>query len=284
MKLRAVVQFRGDKLAFVSAWNSGAARKIELGVITLEPDSVEYQTLRATYDEYARTHRMVWAERRLVDYDADELRSYEILELRVNRSAGPGGNAYAIAYAEDITCSICGRRTLRQVSDLTVQLRDFLDSDLVDGDKFADLHITDNAEIILSDRIRPVLEQWQSRDLSFRPLHTLDESSASPKYWQLVVDATIGPALDPSPVERNAICKNCQRPREVLFTLLPGALGSEFYFSRASLQDASIFRTRDEFGRGPIYQPIYFISQTLYRSLDAARATGFTVQPAHLRD
>jgi hypothetical protein len=170
------------------------------------------------------------------------------------------------------------------VDNLTIKLEDFLDADLEHGTEFADLHITDNAEIIASDRVQSLLTQQHSDAFSFREVHFAEKPVFAPRYWHLVVHSTTGPALEPSPVERSALCPGCGKPREILFSALPGARGSEFYFSRSSIQGELIYKTTDEFGRAPSFQPIYFISQKLYRLFAVAEITGLWVQPAHLKD
>jgi hypothetical protein len=225
---------------------------------------------------------MTWYERVYPRYSNKELASVEIFWLDILGRGGEVNNSLADVYATELACPACGRVTYSQTRDL------FLDLARKDPDRFEipyfrdDICETDFHEVIVSQKLKEVLECHGAAGLRFRTV----ESIARPRpgrriYSQMVVEPTIGPAIEPSRVQRQGLCAKCGKYRSVLLPL-PGTLQAELYFSRSSYLGASIMRTVDEFGSGPRYGQLLIVNQAMYRLLRANHVSGFVVHPAHL--
>lgn len=283
MRELARIQFRGDSHAFEAAWNTRSENKIEYGVIAIYKDDPLYEAIRQLFAQYALSHAMSWYERVYVKYSAKELASYELLKLDILGRAGVGNNELANVYATEPVCQVCGRISYRQIRDLA------LDLTLQEPERYEtpyfqhDICETDFFEVVVTRKLRDLLEAQRVSGLSFRSIEAVSTQLSTAKlYYQLLVEPTIGPIVEPSRIQRLKPCTNCGRYQEVLLDALPGTKESEFYFPRASYDGAWIMKTADEFGRGPRYGPKLIIDQDLYRLMRRNRVSGFMVQPAHL--
>jgi hypothetical protein len=282
MRELARIQFRGDKADYVEAWNSRSDHKIEYGVIAVYRDDPAYHELRQLFREKELDHPMTWYERVYPRYSNKELATVEVFWLDILGRGGEGNNSLAEVYATELACPACGRLEYSQKRDLILDLA-MRNPDRCETAFFRDdICKTDFHEVIVSQKLKELLEVHGTAGLSFRSV----ESIARPRpgrriYSQIVVEPTIGPAIEPSRVRRQGLCAKCGKYRSVLLPL-PGTLEAELYFSRSSYSGESIMRTVDEFGSGPRYGQLLIVNQALYRVLRANRVSGFVVHPAHL--
>lgn len=283
MRNLARIQFRGESHAFETAWNSRSEYKIEYGLIAIYKDNPAYEVMRQLFTQYALRYTMSWHERVYVKYSARELASCTLLRLDILGHAGAGNNTSANVYVTEPICQVCGRISYRQIRDLALDLTQ-QEPDLYETPYFRhDICETDFFEVVVTRRLKDLLETQRISGISFRPVEAVStQHSPTKSYYQLFVKPTMGPLVEPSRIQYLKFCTNCGQYQEVLLDALTGTKESEFYFPKASYGGAEIMKTTDEFGRGPRYGPQLIISQDLYRLMRRNRVSGFAVQPVHL--
>ena len=283
MRELARIQFRGDSYAFEAAWNIRSDHKIKYGLIAIHKDDPAYVAMRQLFDQYALSHTMSWYERVYAKYSAKELASYELLQLDIVGRAGVGNNEFANVYVTELACRVCGRVSYRQIRDLVLDFTQ-KEPDRYETPYFQhDICKTDFFEVIITRKLKELLEVQGVPGISFRPIEAIPTQRSSSKlYFQLLVEPTIGSIVEPTRIQRLRFCANCGQYQEVLLDALPGTKESEFCFPRASYARDQIMKTVDEFGRGPRYEPKLIISQDMYRLMRRNRISGFVVQPVHL--
>jgi hypothetical protein len=148
-----------------------------------------------------------------------------------------------------------------------------------------DICETDFHEIIISGKVRSLIEKNEIKGIAVRPVNYVASAKEfSRPYYQLIVAESIGPLAAPSPVQRLNPCEVCGHHKEVLMDALPGTGRSEFYFKRSSYGGQWILSTSDCFGRVPDFQCKTIINQQFYRLLGQYEVNGFWVEPVHLID
>lgn len=288
MRELARIQIRGDAAAFENAWNARYAwigPKIMYGMVAIHKDEPAYERMRQLFADFATEHNMTWFERVHVEYSDQELAFFELLTLHVTGNAGEGNNAFAAVYLAEPRCDTCGRVEHRQVRNLVVDLL-AVEADPYEIGYFQhDLCETRFHEVLVSDKVKSLLEEHQVPGIALRPVEHISADVVIPRpYYQLLIEPEIGPLIEPSPIERLDLCETCGQYKQVFLTALPGEKGSEFYFPRSSYTGEWLMRTTDQFGRVPNLSSELIISQKLYRLLKEHHVTGFWVQPAHLID
>ena len=283
MRELARIQVRGETSDFERTWNARSATKIEYGVIAIYKDGPVYEGIREVFSEFAKEHPMSWHEEVEVEYTVRELSSFELLRLEVQGRAGPGDNSCAPVYAEEVVCGTCGRTSYRQVRDMVLDFSAKQEDGYETGYFKHDLCETGFSELVVSGKVKMLIEQNLVPGVTLRPIDSVVESPAAFRpYFQLLVRQQIGPLIDPTRIQRHDLCGTCGQYKQVLFDARAPIKGSEFYFLRNSYAGAWIMTTTDQFGRGPRYRGALVINQAFYRLLKNAHVTGMWVQPAYL--
>lgn len=283
MRELARIQFRGDTRGFINAWNADSGIKIEQRVVALYKDSVDYKRMSELFATLSEKHNMTWFERAEVEYTETELSTFEILSLHIIGRAGMGNNEYGNVYSTEQICRSCGRvehiQTRSLILDLLSQEQDELEIGLFQHD----ICETDFHEVIVSERVKLLLEINHVPGIGLQLVEHKDAEVYVPdSYFQLRVAATIGPLVEPTRIERLHLCNGCTAYQQVLLGAIPGSKESELYFSRNSYSGQWIMQTSEHFGRVPEFHSRLLINQDLYRLLKDSNVTGFWVQPAHL--
>ena len=283
MRELARIQFRGDARPFIVDWNARSSLKIEQRVVALYKDEPVYENMRRLFDTFARQHSMSWIERVEVEYSEEELISYDLLTLHVTGRAGIGNDRYADVYTRESACQACGRIRYYQAHNMVLDFS-AREADTEEIQYFShDFCETDFYEVIVSDKVKVILNDNQVRGVVLRPVENISTSIAPSRvYYQLLVESQIGPLVPPSRIQRLEQCETCGQYKQVLLDAWPGSKESEFYFLRSDYRGDQIVRTSDQFGRVPNYASKFLISRYLYCLLKEHDITGFWVQPAHL--
>ena len=205
MKELARIQFRGECHSFEAAWNNRSHHKIEYGVIAIHKDDPAYEAMRQLFDQYVCSHAMSWHEHVYVKYSARELASFELLKLNSLGRAGVGNNALANEYVTEPVCQVCGRISYRQVRDLALDFSE-QEADLHEAPYFQhDICETDFFEAVVTHKLRSLLEAQRVPGVSFKPIEAVStQPSTSEQYYQLLVEPTIGPLVEPSRIQARA--------------------------------------------------------------------------------
>lgn len=216
-----------------------------------------------------------WRIRR--KYTAKEIREAEMLYLIIEASTESSGLEDGTIYDESQGCPHCGRGRV-QVSNLRIDTSS-LSSDVNIA------HTTSRDELIVSDSVARVIEQYSGDSLTFRPVQTQREDF---RRWTQLVLPMQGAGVhvlprtvfgvDPFDLDEEGRFR-CPLGHVAGLNVL-----SETWIDSESLR--SDFQFSEEFvgiHRGVLHPfPLIFITPTLWQELVEVRINGCSVEVAHL--
>ncbi len=286
MKEIARIQFRGEDTDLAAYWNKvHPEMPIRYGIVVLPYASAIYDELRQTFTRFAAHTPVEWSERITVEYTPTEIRACEILELVIIGYAGDGGNTYAPVYREVVTCPSCKITEYQQVQDLFLNTSNFESIPDSHQRRRCDWYETRFGEVVVSQRLHDLFKSKGIPGVVFRPIRDYAKRGGElSAVFQLVVEAEIGPFIEPTRLEREGYCAECNQYRSILRAELRGSKGSELYLPRSNFHGQPIMRTSERLGRRPLASTTLIVSQNLYRLMRVESLRGFRVQPAHLVD
>lgn len=282
MKELARLWFRDDFAEFRESWNHDHPKhRFGLMNAQLYRHTPEYREFMHRASEYAAKSGNQLVERVTLEYSRRDISNASLLRLMWVGDGGQGGNAFRQVYEKRIVCGDCNWQRDVQVRDAAIDLAELRAVPDTDQRRSCDFYRTDYGELLVSERARGVIQSISPEVRFGDVLNARNPAEHIRVLFQLRSAQRIQPILSQSPIDVEDYCPHTEAYKNVLFRVVAGSLGSEYYFAiSGSLPGLAM--TVEEYGRPPRYHPEVFIDQRMLVAFQLNKLKGYWVQPAHV--